>query len=278
MSKTPSNKGISSKRYFTIFLNMKGLGTEELEETRYMNKEERFDQQGNVVEEKELSETGEVKAHIENQYDDQQRIVEVKTLVDDHTSRSTFEYSDGLLVKELIHYDDGDFDTITHTYENDLLVRRELIDEDGEEELAEVSSYDEKGRLLSFTEYRYGEQVRRIAMEYEEMDKPVREKVYDDNDDLQMENVNTYNSSGDVIKSEVIHHADQESSEITEIKFSDDGSEKTTLTTGTDGDERQFVRQVYNEDGHTIKTEVRITMPGRVPQNLVREVEIETYN
>jgi antitoxin component YwqK of YwqJK toxin-antitoxin module len=118
-----------------------------------------YDENGNETERITYSSTGENEERIIIRYADGKPVEEILELDGEVAEKTTREFDEkGVLLREFRHYQDGEPDEISYSYENGRLVQKLVTDSDGEEgekylwhykdgKLEKEESFDEYGRL-----------------------------------------------------------------------------------------------------------------------------------
>lgn len=200
----------SIKTYITS--EILGLHFEDIEDKRYLNTYREYDENKNLILEKDFSILGEIETYVTNEYDNENRLTKTYILDQDESVLEThiFEYEDdGKLMLETTFYggteDDEDafYDTTKLTYENDLLVSKECVDDDGEPSSKKMYQFSD-GLLIN--EQIYGEEDNleiELQYEYDENNNLTNELRIDHIENVKNYISNTYNSD-DLLESSTV--------------------------------------------------------------------------
>lgn len=152
-----------------------GFQADELHIETYPHIKTVFDEKGNVLEEINFTRDGDNESRYVHRYDDQGRVLETLYYSsEDLTDRRTYErMADGKISRELKHYLDGSFDTITYHY-------------DGQGQLIEKITSDEEDYVESRTVYEYSDSHLLAEKEMDGEGTVISEKkyTYDDHGNL----------------------------------------------------------------------------------------------
>lgn len=170
-----------------------------------------FDENGNETERISYSPSGETEEHIIIKYENGRPVEEILELEGEVAERTTREFDkSGLLLREFRHYQDGEPDEISYTYDNgkpiqklvtdsdgeegekhlwhyndDKIIKEESFNEYGEADYIKTYSYAETGILEETEETRIsnGEKSRLVSL-FDEKGNLVQEKRYDSRGNL----------------------------------------------------------------------------------------------
>ena len=184
-----------------------GFQADELHIETYPHARTIFDEKGNVLEEINFTREGDVESRYVHRYDGQGRVLETLYYSSEElTDRRTYErMADGKISRELKHYLDGSFDTITYLYNEEghlsekvtsdeedyvesktvfeyldsrLLSEKEM-DGEGTVISEKKYTYDDKGNLTEFEEWNSDNDSRiRTVEEYDEKGSHLRTSRY----------------------------------------------------------------------------------------------------
>ena len=144
-------------------------GDEDLVMDEYLINRTVYDEDGNETERITYSPEGETEERIIVNYSNGHPVEEILELGGEVAEKTTREYDDsGTLLYEFRHYQDGEPDKISYTYEDGKPVQKLVTDSDGDEgekflwhykdgKLAKGVSYDEYGNIDLIREHSYNE-------------------------------------------------------------------------------------------------------------------------
>lgn len=142
---------------------------EELLINEYLVNRTVYDEDGNETERITYSAEGEIEERIINKYSNGHPVEEILELEGELAEKTTREFDEaGTLLLEFRHYQDGEPDKISYTYEDGKPVKKLVTDSDGDEgekflwhykdgKLTKGESYDEYGNIDLIREHSYNE-------------------------------------------------------------------------------------------------------------------------
>lgn len=135
-----------------------GLSSNDVKTRKYIHSITRYDEHGNVVGEEHYSPDGSLEDKVENTFDDKGNLVEyINTIQGEVAEHKTWEYENGFVSREFIHYVDETKDVVKFEYDSEnRLVARKYFDDDGETEQETVFEY-EGDTVKEFTRDEEGE-------------------------------------------------------------------------------------------------------------------------
>lgn len=251
---------------------------------RILKSRTEFDPEGRQLKESSWDLNGEYEQLLVSEYDEKGQLAKQDVYFDErHLSETrTFTYDDqGRLIKQVAEYIEGGKEEMLCHYNPDgMLVRREYLGEDGEEEALEINEFEEK-KLLRSERTEYGEVVYSRERTYED-GLLVRETITEDQvetviemgynggelPETEREIVNgklkesrklSYDESGRPIREEAVKNGVVHTSVY---QFDDAGNELFREETLPDGSLVMRVRRSTDEYGNLLDTEVEANTQG----------------
>lgn len=241
-----------------------------------------YDEQGNETERITFSPSGEPEERILIRYQQGKAVEEILELDGETAERTTREFdSNGLLTTEYRHYQDGEPDKITYTYESGRLVSRITTDSDGEEgekylwnyegdklvkeesineygdtDLIRTHQYHPNGHLAETEEVRISDDIEtRTVFIFNESGILIQEKRYDSKGNLIARSTVTpgENNLPAFTEEETVL-----GKTTTEFTYDEKGNNILLLEKDTDGKILTTISRSYDEAGNAISTEVLI--------------------
>lgn len=239
-----------------------------------------YDEQGNETERLTFSPSGEPEERILIRYQHGKAVEEILELEGETAERTTREFdSNGLLIAEYRHYQDGEPDKITYTYESGRLVSRITTDSDGEEgekhlwnyegdklvkeesineygdtDLIRTHQYHPNGQLAETEEVRISDDNKtRTVFIFSESGILIQEKRYDSRGNLVARSTVTpgENNLPAFTEEETVM-----GKTTTEFTYDEKGNNILLLEKDTDGKILTTISRSYDEAGNAISTEV----------------------
>ncbi len=204
-----------------------GLSSDKVLENRYLYSKTTYDENGNVIEDERFDAQGNPEEKEVKSYDDEGRLTESKSILHGEVAEhKSYEYQNGKLKREYVHYVDGAKDTIAYEYEDGELKEKLFYDEDQELEKS-ISFEREPGKLSEITKDEDGGVIEE------------KQQVYED--DLLVEESYTDHFSG--------------TSYRVKYSYDDSGKEKASQRFDSEGGLLESVEKTYDEDGNLIRME-----------------------
>lgn len=274
MDKKEAKKhGLAGMQVFITYYAVQDVMAEALEERQFMQKEVKFDSDGNIVQEIQYTPEGEESMRIEQVFDGAGNLVEKK--VWDHgeqTEVNTYEYNDDQkLIAEKLHYLDGSFDVTFLEYENGLLVGKRFSDDEGVVEGRETRKLENEKPVEIIRYDEDDEIVERVVISYHTNGEVLQRSKYDDTDDRESNLVNIYNGEGQLIAQE--HFSNYQEDEVVrkELRYDDQARHVGTVALDEDGEAEMELVVVYNADGIVEREEEGRYVDGNFIITLKRE-------
>ncbi|MDY0101766.1 MAG: hypothetical protein RBS07_02450 [Lentimicrobium sp.] len=241
-----------------------------------------YDEDGNETERITFSTSGETEERIIIKYNNGKPIEEILELEGELTERTTREFDDkGILLREFRHYQDGEPDEISYTYENDRLVKKLVTDSDGEEgekylwhykneKLDKEESFDEYGKADLIRKHTYSEtgileeteEVRisddskiKIVTLFDDAGNLIQEKRYDAKGNL------VARSTFTIGENNLPAQTEEETimgKTISLFTYDDKGNNILVEEKTSEGEAIASINRQYDEAGQIISTEVHM--------------------
>ncbi len=172
---------------------VESINDESLTERKFLYQIEKYDEQGNVILEASYTMNGDIQEKIERKYNDKSKLVEELCYLteDEIVERKELLYDEkNTIIAENIFFEEGGSNKMQYYYENDNLVRKELISEG---EIEEYYSYEKEGNEKLTRYYQEDELIYTIIQKEDEkgniirlerkqeLENLVEEYTYDDN-------------------------------------------------------------------------------------------------
>lgn len=203
-----------------------GISSENLTTRRYIHSITEYDEQGKTLKEESYAPDGSLEDKVENKYDENGDLIEyVNTIQGEVAAHKSWEYEDGKIIKEFIHYIDESKDAIIYSY-------------DQEGRLKSKESFDEDGELEQKTAYEYeGNRVREITTDDTgEVAEEVESKI-DGEKTLLRAQKDHFTGEGSAIKNE----------------YDEKGRIVSTLSYDTNGELVEKVERIYDENDRVVR-------------------------
>jgi antitoxin component YwqK of YwqJK toxin-antitoxin module len=268
---------------------LKDKTAEHLEEMEHLHSKTCFDENGNVLSEVQYDSSENIIQESILDYDANGRLIEevVKDSDGFVVEHKRFEIQDsGRVTKEFRYYMDETFDTIVYHYEGDHVVKREIIDFDGEIENVEEFVYqdglliekvvkDGDDEILTYQKITYDDQKNIIELEEVDHSEGVRTRteyeyyasgnkksvlVFDASDELVEKTLLTENEKGQT--SRVVEENKSKKNTIN-MEYDNHGNVVFQEEFDIKGDLVSSVRREYNAENMITASEVYISGMGR---------------
>lgn len=246
------------------------------------------DEAGNETERISYNSDGSPDERVVIRYTNNKPVEEVLEMSGEHGERTTREFDEnGRMVREFRHYLDGEPDEIVYEYDSEnRVVKRQLIDSDGEEGerhlwiyenklLMREESYNEYGDLESSKTYTYyengipeevvelhihdGEQTRLVSL-FNEDGKPEAEKRYDSRGRLTARNIYTYDDKG---LATAVEEETVSGKTTVNLQYDESGNNILHEEIDSEGTVVSRIERRFNSDNQPVSTEVRIENTAR---------------
>ena len=241
-----------------------------------------------LLTETRFNEEGEVEEKYENKYDEEGRLIEELTYLEGEevAAHKTYERDDkGQVIKAFKHYQDGEKDTIHYKRDNEgRLIEKATIDSYDEEEAREVIEY-EKDKVSRRRIFEYDELMLDESYEYDQEGNMVEHTKWTiEEEDAKF--INTFDASGKMIKalkqdlkkgkllSRIEYHYDGErltkvseehpyGTNITTLIYDEKGNPVEQVEVDQHGEINNKALRRYNENDDVVESEVFINFHGR---------------
>ncbi len=269
---------------------LKSATDNHLDEREYLFSKTVYNDKGKVVSEIHYDPEGKIMQEYVFGYDNNGFLREELMKEDDGfvAEHKTYEPDEkGRIAKELRHYMDGSFDTITFQYNDQGLVSKKVtVDPDGDTESIETFEYD-NGFLSHYTQHdEEGDLLSERKMEYDENGNPVEVYEYDGSEGISnrkeiayfpsgnRKETLLYNHAGELVektmmkendKGQLIEVEEETRSKKNTIHFSYDDAGNIVLQEEFDrnGDLVSRVKRTYDENQLLLTSDVFIHGAGR---------------
>lgn len=268
---------IKSQSVFASYFIISGINAGELEEKTFKESYILYDENGRATEQAKILPSGVVESLIKNRYDSNGNKVEETLFVseDEVSERKTYEYNDKQLPEaQLLHYIDGSCDKTIFIY-------------DERDNPVEKKTFDDENQLESRVEYRYENGLLSETVFYDSEGIPVEKEKYirdskgkvteaiiENKDNITEKHLNQYNEEGHLIKS--VRHSGSDNAEIIYLPGEDGKiSEETIFSKG-----KMVRKSVFLYDENNFLTEIRevVLVPGfSSEQTTTKKIEYEYY-
>lgn len=276
-----------------------GLNSDKILENRYLYSRTKYDESGNVIEDERFDAQGNPEEMEVKFYDDEGRLTESKSILHGEVAEhKSYEYEDGKLNREYVHYVDGAKDTVEYDYEDGVLKKKLFYDEDQELEksvffereqdrLSEITK-DEDGGVIeekhqnydnnllveeSYTDHFSGTSYR-VKYSYDDSGREKASQRYDSEGGLLESVEKTYDEDGNLIRLE-----DVENQRVVVMEYDDQGNNILQEERMKDGTVVSSISRAFDADGLHISSEVFLNGMGQQMSqryNVYREYEF--YN
>lgn len=234
-------------------LVLKSASENELEEHEYLFSRTAYNEDGKVISEIQYSPSGDIIQEYEYKYNSQGLLIEelLKEADGFIVEHKSFEVNDeGKIIKEFRHYLDESFDTINYFYDDrGTLIKKEVIDPDGDLESVEEFSYSGELQTAHIVKDADGELVYEKKIDFNDEGKAVEIYEFDGSSGQTKKVVNEYYPSGN--KKEVLtyNHADQLIEKVT-LKENTEG--KIVQVTEESPAKKNISNFTYDERGNMV--------------------------
>lgn len=264
-------KQIKTSKAFIIQLPPDGEFEEYRNKTRrILLQEEIFDEKGHLQVEKKYDYNGDNAARVLYSFDERGlKISEESYDADENLEeRLTFEYNDeGRVVKGLIHYVDGSFDTIVYEYNvNNELVSKKWMNDDGETERVEEFEYKD-GRLIANVLTEEGEEVRNNTFKYNEKGDLIEAGISDENGDYR--ETYEYDEQGNLVKTLKYDEGDKL---VEKVVYGYDEYNNRVSINSEDQVTKRSVESVYHENVLNSSIEIEYNNLGQLTRRIERQM------
>ena len=239
-----------------------------------------YDESGNETERITFSSSGDAEERVITRYSNGHPTEEILELEGEVAERTTREFNEsGMLIREFRHYQEGEPDQITYTYENgrptlklttdsdgeegekylwiyngDKLEREEFYNEYGDAELVKNHIYSDEGKLSETEELRYsdGEQHRSVFI-FDEKGNLVQEKRYNTKGNLIARTTVTLDDNNRISATEEETMLGKTRSEFS---YDERGNNVLLEEKAADGEAITTIERQFDANGRVIGTEV----------------------
>lgn len=246
-----------------------GLSSNETTTRKYVFSSTTYDRQGNVLVEERFSPEGHVEDRVENEYDDQGRLLVYKNIIQGEVAEhKSWEYDGDKVLREFIHYVDGSKDAVVYAY-----------DENGR--VVSATQYDEDGELESETLFEYdGGTVKEISRDAE--GEITEEKKSVSENDKETYQYRKDHFSGDVLalgyeyddqgRLAVTYRYDEEGNILEKAAYEYDANNHVVRINQQAGDTSSDVLFTYDDSGNTVK-QVEQQQDGTIVSSIERDYD-----
>ncbi len=262
-----------------------------------------YDEEGNETERITFSAAGETEERIIMKYANGKPIEEMLELEGELAERTTREFDDkGILLREFRHYQDGEPDEISFTYENGRPVKKLVTDSDGEEgekylwhhkdgKLEKEESFDEYGKIDLVRKHTYAEsgnleeteEIRisadakiKIVTLFDDAGNLIQEKRYDGKGNLVARSTSTIGDNN------LIAQTEEETivgKTISLFTYDEKGNNIKVEEKTSEGEDIASISRQYDEAGQIVSTEVHMEPAlNRPGQHYSLTYKYEYYN
>lgn len=278
-------------------------GEEDIMVEEYMMNRTVYDEEGNETERITYSPEGETEERIIVKYSNGHPIEEILELEGELAERTTREFDEkGTLLIEFRHYQDGEPDKISYTYEDGKPVQKLVTDSDGDEgekflwhykdgklikgvsyneygdiDLTREHSYNEAGYLEEIIETRIStdDKVQIISL-FDEAGHLVQEKQYDRKGNLVMRVTNIIGDNNLPAQTE---NETTMGKTISVFTYDEKGNNIKLEEKTSEGEVYAIIDRHYDETGHIIGARVHMEPElNRPGQNYALVYKYEFYN
>ncbi len=236
-----------------------------------------YDAQGQLIEEKNFLETGEIADHMTYKRNGNGQIIEAyKHYLDG--SVDTVKYkrdAEGNLIEKRVVDSENETEALeVMNYQGKMMVAHKQFEYD--ELISEVSFvYDDHGNIIQQEKWNNDEEKRSIENSFDDKGNLIKSLQYNEDDQLIARNIYTYTDDGKPLR---IEEETVAGKNITLLEYDEKGNTvKQTETDGEGGIKSQVSRQ-YNEDNLVTEAEVFIDFQGRaVNQEYILRYSYEFY-
>ncbi len=240
----------------------------------YVFTESSFDPEaGLVLQETRYTPDGQVEEVSKREYDQKGNLT-LLVVTDGHGSpleKRTFEQNPkGHTAREFIHYADNSADRVENTHdENGHLIKRELFDDSDDLETIEVFEYQGDNLIRESELDADGNLLKERLMNYSEKGLLMQERVVDNESDLKLKKVFSYNSIGKV---EEVMTFDDQGKALERATYSYDEKGLPFKITEETRTHKNTTTIGYNSKGDVILEE-EIDFNGQLVRKIDREID-----
>ncbi len=241
------------RKYTALYKRDLKPGKSDAEQQEYwLHSHSEFDPKGNLTEQTVYDNHGAVLERVVKEYDTNGLLIHEQFFLDnnDPSDEKTYERDEnGMLIREIKHYLDGSYDTITYFYDSSNRITRTVtMNDEGEAEQEMINEYrddflvrsrvtDGEGNLLQINEFVFHEQ-----------DNSVGHKRIDNESGDESHILTHYNSNGRK-QSEIFY--DEEGHMIGQTLYEEDEQGRLTKIS-EEGIKNSFTNFVYDENGNAV--------------------------
>ncbi len=276
---------------------------EEVMMDKYLVNRTVYDEDGNETERITYSPEGETEERIIVKYSNGYPVEEILELEGELAEKTTREFDEkGTLLLEFRHYQDGEPDKITYTYEEDKPVQKLVTDSDGDEgekylwhykdgklvkgvsydeygniDLTREHSYNEAGNLLEITETRISTDDKiQIVTLFDEAGNLVQEKNYDRKGNLVSRSTTIIGENDLPAQTE---NENTMGKTISVFTYDEKGNNIKLEEKTSEGEVFATIERQYDEAGHVTGARVEMAPElNRPGQHYILEYIYEFYN
>ena len=245
-----------------------------------------YDETGHEIERFNYNTDGDLEEHISITMEGANAVEEKLQIDGELTERTTRVFNDnGKVISETRYYLEGGSDIITYEYDGNNLVRRTVVDSDGEEgekevreypndklvrevqynlfgnvELEKIYEYEEDGSLSEVTEISYrGDFPEKTVSIFDESGKMTMEKKYDPKGRLIARTAIQYHENNQPL---IFEEESTRGLKKTVLEYDESGNNTRQEETDGDGKRISLIERTYTEEGHALTAEVIIEPSG----------------
>ena len=279
-----------------------GISSQNVTTRKYIHSLTEYDERGNVIREENYLPDGTVEDKIVNTYDENGNLIAyVNTINGEVAENKSWEYENGKVSKEYIHYVDGSKDVVNYEYDNEgRLTSKKYYDDEGEmeqqtdveydgETVKEITHDDEgeiseehqsvykgdKSLSRSQKDYTTGEGVT-VKNEYDDKGRVISTMRYNENDEMIEKVTREYNENDRV--SHLIQESQLKNSDVY-FEYDQAGNPIKQEEILDDGTQLALIERKYDENNLHKQSSVFINGMGeRMSQNYNVYHEYEFYD
>ena len=241
-----NNKRIRTATATRLQITLKSIHDEELQEVELPTSYKEYDEEGHLIKEVSWDDSGSLSEKYDYVYANGRKVEEISYLdEEDIAEHHRFEYDGDKIAKAHISYMDGTEEVCNYTYENDLLVKKESIDEDGDEGEKEFFLYEE-GQLIRYEKHGDFGEEEVTTQKWDNKKLIERDQRLLLEEDRVLIN-NEYNNNGLLAKS--IEHREVGKS-IIENEYHYDEKDQIIMVKQSEGALVQFIKYRYDDNGN----------------------------